>query len=547
MENSNKTIKTLLITFLVLSVTFFAVFAVGTCLFVNGTVPNFGQDFGQSLAYFLSLIKGAYIFPFNQSLAGDFALINGDVATTTTFSALVYVTLVLTVIGLVLGIIFVCLKKAKRYIGYSVMLIASLFVAHVLLTFPYITFVQAFAQLNQGAAIAFLLMGFIGGILCFVCTWVTYALGLVNAKKLAEPKSSVISSPVLAEEALQVEAVEEKEELPVFETTSDDKVSEASVEPEPEPEENIKEEAPAINMETISAMIKEAVRDIVRDELARNQVNQNQQPQATPVVTGATFGGPLIVQYFNGGINSAPTPVVAPEPVKKEEPKPVEPKKVQEEVKQEVVPTPEPEPVVEEVKEEVEVEQVAEPILEEAPVVEEVSAPEPVVEEAVEAPVVAPVVNENEEKKVYERLTFAERLLQSEDDVKDNYNELKNEILAYGVKSRISAVGDTFRLHKKMYVRITVAGKGLKLYFALDPKDYENSTIPVSDASKKAMYEEIPLCFKVKSGLSMRRCKDLIAAAMAVDNLEKGEVGKVNWVKEIKAELAEQEKQSLGE
>lgn len=534
MENSNKTIKTLLITFLVLSVAFFAVFAVGTCLFVNGIAPGL---FGQALVSHLTLIKQAYIFPFNQSLAADFALVNGDVATATTLSALVYVTLVLTVIGLVLGIIFVCLKKAKRYIGYSVMLIASLFVAHVLLTFPYIPYVKVFT--SEGAAVAFLLMGFIGGILCFVCTWVTYALGLVNAKKLAEPKSSVISSPVLAEEALQVEAVEEKEELPVFETTSDDKVSEASVEPEPEPEENIKEEAPAINMETISAMIKEAVRDIVRDELARNQVNQNQQPQATPVVTGATFGGPLIVQYFNGGINSAPTPVVAPEPVKKEEPKPVEPQKV-EEVKQEEVPA--PEPVVEEIKEEVEVEQVAEPILEEAPVEEEVSTPEPVIEEVVEAPVVAPVANESEEKKVYERLTFAERLLQSEDDVKDNYNELKNEILAYGVKSRISAVGDTFRLHKKMYVRITVAGKGLKLYFALDPKDYENSTIPVSDASKKAMYEEIPLCFKVKSGLSMRRCKDLIAAAMAVDNLEKGEVGKVNWVKEIKAELAEQEK-----
>ena len=115
------------------------------------------------------------------------------------------------------------------------------------------------------------------------------------------------------------------------------------------------------------------------------------------------------------------------------------------------------------------------------------------------------------------------------------------------MKSRISAVGDTFRLHKKMYVRITVAGKSLKLYFALDPKDYEGSTIPVQDASNKEMYAEIPLVFKVKSGLSVRRCKDLIQAVMEKDNLEQGEVGKVNWIKELKAEMASDKKKEKEE
>ena len=110
------------------------------------------------------------------------------------------------------------------------------------------------------------------------------------------------------------------------------------------------------------------------------------------------------------------------------------------------------------------------------------------------------------------------------------------------MKSRISAVGDTFRLHKKMYVRITVAGKSLKLYFALDPKDYEGSTIPVQDASNKEMYAEIPLVFKVKSGLSVRRCKELIQDVMDKDGLEQGEVGKVNWIKELKAEMASDKK-----
>ena len=88
-----------------------------------------------------------------------------------------------------------------------------------------------------------------------------------------------------------------------------------------------------------------------------------------------------------------------------------------------------------------------------------------------------------------------------------------------------------------MYVRITVAGKSLKLYFALNPEDYANSTIPVQDASNKDMYQEIPLVFKVKSALSVRRCKELIQDVMEKDGLEQGEVGKVNWIKELKAEL----------
>ena len=126
--------------------------------------------------------------------------------------------------------------------------------------------------------------------------------------------------------------------------------------------------------------------------------------------------------------------------------------------------------------------------------------------------------------------------------MKDNSNEIKNEILSYGVKSRISNSGDTFRLHRKTYVKITIAGKSLKLYFALDPKDYKDTTIPVNDAGEKGIYEEIPLVFKVKSGLSVKRCKQLIADVMEKDNLVQGEIGKVNWVKEIRASLKEAKK-----
>jgi hypothetical protein len=48
--------------------------------------------------------------------------------------------------------------------------------------------------------------------------------------------------------------------------------------------------------------------------------------------------------------------------------------------------------------------------------------------------------------------------------------------------------------------------------------------------------------FKVKSGLSLRRCKQLIQDVMEKDGLEQGEIGTVNWVKELKAELKANEK-----
>lgn len=157
--------------------------------------------------------------------------------------------------------------------------------------------------------------------------------------------------------------------------------------------------------------------------------------------------------------------------------------------------------------------------------------PQPV-KRVVPTPAPRPVVVE--EKKKIIRIPFEVRIHAAEPELKAHFNELKSDILAYGVKSRLSNSGDTFRLHTKTYVKITIAGKALKLYFALDPKDYADSKMPLADVSHKGIYKEIPLVFKVKSELSLRRAKQLIADAMAKDGLVQGEVVPHDWVKEIK-------------
>ena len=80
-----------------------------------------------------------------------------------------------------------------------------------------------------------------------------------------------------------------------------------------------------------------------------------------------------------------------------------------------------------------------------------------------------------------------------------------------------------------------MAGKGLKLYFALNPDDYANSPIPVKNAGVKNLYKDIPLVFKVKSGLSVKRAKQLIADVCTKDGLEKATIVPVNYVAQLQS------------
>ena len=101
---------------------------------------------------------------------------------------------------------------------------------------------------------------------------------------------------------------------------------------------------------------------------------------------------------------------------------------------------------------------------------------------------------------------------------------------------------ELMRTYDKRYVKIYLVGKTLKVYLALSPEDYKDSTIPVEDVGHRPNYSEMPLLFKVRSGLSVRRCKELIKAAMEKDGLTQGEVKDTNWVDELRLLNAEKAK-----
>jgi hypothetical protein len=271
------------------------------------------------------------------------------------------------------------------------------------------------------------------------------------------------------------------------------------------------------------------MRHLISEELSKAIVKPEPAPAPQPVVE------PLNEDKMRGFIaNELAKLVVKPEPDFFREPTPTPAPKLVEEVK----------PVTAEEMRVIMMEMVgklvaarpeprSEPEPAPAPVV--VSAPAPV---AVPAPKPTPVKvqpeEEDEEKAGYVRIPFQTRMIGADKEMKTNYNDLKSEIMSYGVKSRVSNSGDTFRLHTKTFVKITIAGKSLKLYYALDPRDYEKTTLPVQDAGHKGIYQEIPLVFKVKSELSLRRAKQLVADVMEKNALEQGKVEPHNWVKEIK-------------
>ena len=306
-------------------------------------------------------------------------------------------------------------------------------------------------------------------------------LSVEEAEKPAPaPIIVAVPAPAPAPVPVKEEPVEKPLDADQIRQLIADELSKLIVKTEPEPEpEPVKEEE----------LSEDKVRAVIAEELARVMVKP--EPETVP----------------------APAPEV--QPVTAEEMRQI----MLEAVAQMAAAKPEPAPA---------------PVVQPAPVVVE---PAPVivkVEKTAPVKVAAQPAEEDKEKPTYERIPFRTRMLKADKEMKNNYNELKSEIMSYGVKSRVSNSGDTFRLHTKTYLKITIAGKSLKLYYALDPKDYEKTTLPVQDAGHKGIYKDIPLVFKVKSDLSMRRAKQLIADTMEKSGLEQGKIELHNWVKEIK-------------
>ena len=176
---------------------------------------------------------------------------------------------------------------------------------------------------------------------------------------------------------------------------------------------------------------------------------------------------------------------------------------------------------------EVVVEEVAEPV--EEVVVEEVPVAEPVKEKKPKAVVVKPVETAPEMTTRYKR-SFIAKIIESEDDVKEYYSELKNALLGYQrSSSQIGWTNDRFVLHGETVAKIGIRGKTLCLFLALNPEEFPESVYHQKYAGDTKMYEKTPMMVKIKSGVALKRGIRLVELLMEKNGAVAEEVERVDY------------------
>ena len=115
------------------------------------------------------------------------------------------------------------------------------------------------------------------------------------------------------------------------------------------------------------------------------------------------------------------------------------------------------------------------------------------------------------EKKGYVRSpNFAEKMLAASEIIQDRYDELKNYALRFRkLKARISKKFDSINMGRFHFVKLSVAGKTLKLYLNMDISTVDPKFRCV-DMSGKKTYVTVPVMLRIKSGRAMKYAKRLI-------------------------------------
>lgn len=113
---------------------------------------------------------------------------------------------------------------------------------------------------------------------------------------------------------------------------------------------------------------------------------------------------------------------------------------------------------------------------------------------------------------------FMTKLMRGDRNLKERYSMVKNELLRYGLKPRISMSGESWFSGRTAYAKFVIRGKTLSVYLALDPDDFDAERYRFRDVGEIAKYENIPMYIRLKSDRSTNRVKELIAALAQKEN-----------------------------
>ncbi len=125
--------------------------------------------------------------------------------------------------------------------------------------------------------------------------------------------------------------------------------------------------------------------------------------------------------------------------------------------------------------------------------------------------------------------SFTAMLTQADDSLKGFYSDLKNELLSYGLKSRMSWSNESWYISRITYAKFGIRGKTLSLYLGLNPVEFDGTKYSCRDVSKTAKYRDVPMQLKIKSARAVQWAKELIAAIAAKKNFTKTPVEPQNF------------------
>lgn len=126
--------------------------------------------------------------------------------------------------------------------------------------------------------------------------------------------------------------------------------------------------------------------------------------------------------------------------------------------------------------------------------------------------------------------SFLAKLIQSDEETKKFYSDIKNEFLSYeGVKSRISWKWESFRLGRKVLAKLRLRGKTLSVCLALNTATYVDSKYAVENLSLIKSFIDTPCLYRIKNNRRLRYAFDLIFDLMQENGVQKKEIKKEDY------------------
>ena len=135
--------------------------------------------------------------------------------------------------------------------------------------------------------------------------------------------------------------------------------------------------------------------------------------------------------------------------------------------------------------------------------------------------------------------SFTAKLIQSDEQTKRYYSEIKNHLLSYrGVRSKIGWKWEAFRKGRETLVKLRLRGKTLSVCFALDADDYAGTKYRVEKADAKSL-AATPCLYRVKNDRRLRYTKDLADTLLQSRGAEKSAVTPVDYARQYPFETTQ--------